>query len=86
MAIDLDKIAAGVNPSGISPEIEKKADEYGRRAWTMDVQPILTKVLGDQLTPELEAEFQQALFNHKVAVLEASEDKKETLVKLGKRW
>ena len=52
----------------------------------MDMQPVLAKVLGDQLTPELEAEFQQALFNHKVAVLEASEDKKETLVKLGKRW
>jgi len=86
MAINLDEIAQGLNPSGIDPEIEKKADEYGRRAWTMDMQPVLSKVLGDQLTPELEAEFQNALYAHKVRVLEASQIKSETNKSLGKRW
>ena len=86
MAIDLDKVAAGVNPSGIDPAIEKKADEYGRRAWMMDMKPILEEVLGEDLTPELEANFQNALFAHKVKVLEAAEEKAATNKELGKRW
>lgn len=86
MAIDVDKIAAGLNPSGIDPEIERKADEYGRRSWTMDFAPVLTNVMGDDLTPELEAKLQQALFSHKVKVLEASAERAETNKELGKRW
>lgn len=86
MAIDVDKIVAGLNPSGIDPEIERKADTYGRQAWKMDFEPVLSKVMGEEFTEEFQAKLQSALFAHKVAVIEASQNRALENKELGKRW
>ena len=86
--LDLDKIAEGVNPSGLNPEIEKKAEEYAKRDWQMSMKPVLDKVFAgrDELSIETIAELQNALFNHKYDVLMNAEDKKETAKINNLRW
>ena len=88
MALDVDNIAAGLNPSGLDPEIEKKAEEYAKRAWLMDVKPMLDKVFkgNDELPTETIAELQNALFDHKYEVLLASDSKKAEAKKNNLRW
>ena len=88
MALDLDKIVAGVNPSGLDPEIEKKAEEYAKRSWQMDFKPVLEKVFaGDDALPiSTIAEIQQTLFEHKYQVLLNSETKAEEAKKQNLRW
>ena len=87
--IDLGKVAEGLNPSGLDPEIEKKAEEYAKRDWQMSVKPMLDKVFtGDnnELPVGTIAELQNALFEHKYEVLMNSEEKKETAKKNKLRW
>ena len=89
MALDLDKIAAGVNPSGLDPEIEKKAEEYAKRSWQMDFKPVLEKVFAGEnnaLPISTIAEIQQTLFEHKYQVLLNSETKAEEAKKQNLRW
>lgn len=86
--LDLDKIAEGVNPSGLNPEIEKKAEEYAKRDWQMSMKPVLDKVFtGDNALPiETVAEIQNAMFEHKYEVLLNSAEKAETAKKSNLRW
>lgn len=86
MSMDLEQLVKGLNPSGLDPELEKKADEYGRRTWQMDMAPVLEKVLGDVLTEDLVVELQQALFEHKYTVLLNSETKLKSRQSSGRRW
>ena len=88
MALDLDKIAEGVNPSGLNPEIEKKANEYAKRDWDMSVKPMLDAVFteGDALPVSTIADLQNALFEHKYEVLTKSDAKKETAKVNNLRW
>lgn len=83
---NIEELAVDNGPTGLDPIIEKQADDYGRRTWSMDMEPVLTKVLGDTLTDELVAQIQEALFEHKYTVLTASKEKKAEKAKLGKRW
>ena len=86
--LDLDKIAAGVNPSGLDPEIEKKAEEYAKREWQMSVKPMLDAVFtGDDSLPVTTiAELQNALFEHKYTVLLNADAKKTEAKKHNLRW
>lgn len=84
--MNIEELAVDLGPSNLDPIIEKQADEYGRRSWSMDMEPVLTKVLGDLLTDELVSELQNALFIHKYEVLINSKDKKAEKQKQGKRW
>lgn len=88
--LDLDKIAAGVNPSGLDPEIEKKAEEYAKREWQMSVKPMLDAVFvpgsQDELPIATIAELQNALFEHKYAVLLNADAKKAEAKKHNLRW
>ena len=90
MALDLEKIAEGVNPSGLNPEIEKKAEEYAKRDWQMSIKPMLDKVFvpgsNDALPIETIAELQNALFENKYEVLLNSDTKKEQAKKNNLRW
>ena len=88
MALDLDKIAEGVNPSGLNPEIEKKAEEYAKRDWQMSIKPMLDKVFteGDALPVETIAQLQNALFENKYEVLLNSDTKKEQAKANNLRW
>lgn len=88
MALDLDKIAEGVNPSGLNPEIEKKAEEYAKRDWQMSIKPMLDKVFteGDALPIETIAQLQNALFENKYEVLLNSDTKKEVAKANNLRW
>ena len=84
--VDLDKIAAGLNPSGIDPVLEAKANEYGKRSWQMDFKPVLTAVFGEEWLVSNEVALQNALFAHKVSVLENLESKELERAATGKRW
>lgn len=90
MALDLEKIAEGVNPSGLNPEIEKKAEEYAKRDWQMSIKPMLDKVFvpgsNNALPVETVAELQNALFENKYEVLLNSDNKKEQAKKNNLRW
>ena len=88
MALDLDKIAEGVNPSGLNPEIEKKAEEYAKRDWQMSIKPMLVKVFteGVALPVETIAQLQNALFENKYEVLLNSDTKKEQAKANNLRW
>lgn len=88
MALDLEKIAEGVNPSGLNPEIEKKAEEYAKRDWQMSIKPMLDKVFtgNDALPVETIAELQNALFDNKYEVLLNSDTKKEVAKANNLRW
>ena len=84
--MNIEELAVDLGPSNLDPIVEKQADEYGRRSWSMDMEPVLTKVLGDLLTDELVSELQNALFTHKYEVIINSKDKKAEKQKQGKRW
>jgi hypothetical protein len=90
MALDLDKIAAGVNPSGLDPEIEKKAEEYAKRDWQMSIKPMLDAVFkpgtNDELPIQTIADLQNALFEHKYDVLLNADNKKAEAAKNNLRW
>lgn len=88
LGLDIDKIAENLNPSGLNPEIEKKAEEYAKRDWQMSVEPMLSKVFtgADALSEDCITELQNALFDHKYEVLEKAEGKKDTAKKLNRRW
>lgn len=90
LGLDLDKIAAGVNPSGLDPEIEKKAEEYAKRDWQMSIKPMIDAVFNgleyEKLDVEMLAAMQNALFNHKYEVLMTSDSKKEEAKKNNLRW
>lgn len=90
LGLDLDKIAAGVNPSGLDPEIEKKAEEYAKRDWQMSIKPMLDSVFNgveyEALDVEMLAAMQNALFTHKYDVLMTSDNKKEEAKKHNLRW
>ena len=83
---NIEELAVDMGPNNLDPIIEKQADEYGRRSWSMDMEPVLKKVLGEALTDELESQLQDALFEHKYEVLVNSKEKKAEKAKKGKRW
>ena len=84
--MDIRELAVDMGPSGLDPLIAKQADEYGRRSWQMEWEPVLSQALGDQWTEELQVELQQALFEHKYTSLMNSANTKAEKAKVGKRW
>ena len=84
--MDIRELAVDLGPSGLDPIIAKQADEYGRRSWSMEWEPVLSVALGDTWTVELQAELQQALFEHKYSSLMNSQVTKAEKAKVGKRW
>jgi len=84
--MDIRELAVDLGPSGLDPLIAKQADEYGRRSWQMEWEPVLSVTLGDIWTEELQVELQQALFEHKYTSLLTSQTTKAEKAKVGKRW
>jgi len=90
MAIDTDAMAAGLNPSGIDPEIEKKAKQYSKADWDMTVKPMLDKVFpagsNHELPVETIIEIQQTMLENKIEALTKSSQKKLAAEKAGLLW
>ena len=88
--MDLTNITAtkvAPTPSGLDPEIERLADEYARKTWVFDMEPVLKMLYPKDMDSEdFVALAQETLFQHKYKVLEESKLKKETNKKIGKRW
>lgn len=84
--MDIRELAVDLGPNGLDPLVSKQADEYGRRSWQMEWEPVLSKVLGDAWTEDLQVELQQALFEHKYTSLLSSQLAKAEKAKIGKRW
>ena len=84
--MDIRELAVDYGPNGLDPLIAKQADEYGRRSWQMEWEPVLSSVLGEQWTEELQVTLQQALFDHKYNSILQSQHTKAEKAKVGKRW
>jgi len=84
--MDISSLAVDRGQHGLDPLVEKQADEFGRRAWTMDIEPILVQWLGRELADDEVAVLQQLVFEHKYNVLLNSAEKKAEKAKVGKRW
>lgn len=81
----LEELKAGINPSGLNPELEAKAEEYAKRDWTMNFKPVLERTgLLDDL--ELVSKVQDALFNLKYEYLANKESKEIEAKSNNLRW
>ena len=84
--MNIMELAVDLGQDGLDPIIAKQADEYGRRSWSMEWEPVLSVALGDQWTDELQAQLQTMLFEHKYKALLTSSTTKAEKAKVGKRW
>lgn len=84
--MDISTLAVDRGQHGLDAVLERQADEYGRRTWTMDMEPVLAQWLGRELTDEETASLQQLVFEHKYSMLSTSAEKKAKKAKVGKRW
>lgn len=86
--VTLEELRKGTNPAGLDTDVEQDAETYAKREWQMTVLPLLKKVYGDDIISDIETltAFQNALFEHKYQVLEASKAKEKLAKKNGLRW
>lgn len=83
--LDVDALKKGLNPSGLDPDLEIKANEYAKRSWQVDFEPVLSN-LGLTQDLQLVAQIQDELFRVKYGYLEASQAKETSAKEAGLRW
>lgn len=83
--VDLKLLREGLNPSGLDPDLEIKAEEYAKRDWLMSFRPVLERcgMLDDV---KLVSTIQETLFQIKYEYLENKEDKAKEAKQLNLRW
>ena len=83
--LDTEALKKGLNPTGLDPDLEIKANDYAKRSWQVDFEPVLRN-LGLTQDLELVASIQNELFNVKYSYLEASQQKEMSAKEAGLRW
>lgn len=76
-------VQKGKTQSGKDPELERKAEEAARKAWSFDFKGVLKKVYGDNYTAEVAAKYQAALIEHKYEAMESAEETRSENKKQG---
>ena len=76
-------VQKGKTQSGKDPELEKRAEEAARKAWSFDFKAVLKKVHGDNYNVELAAKYQNALIEHKYEAMEQAEENRTENKKQG---
>lgn len=85
VTLNVAELKAGLNPTGRDPDLELKAEEYAKRSWQLDFEPVLKRTgLIQDLT--LVAVIQDELFKLKYEYLEKSESTKQSAQEAGLRW
>ena len=83
--LDVEALKQGLNPSGLDPELESKAEDYAKRSWQVDFEPVLTR-LGLTQGLELVASLQDELFKLKYEYLLNNKNKETSAKEAGLRW
>ena len=83
--LDTEALKAGLNPSGLDPDLEIKANEYAKRDWQITIEPLLTET-GLIQDLDLVVKLQNALFNQKYTYLENAQAKEVKAKEAGLRW
>ena len=83
--VDLEKLKQGINPSGLDPDLETKAEAYAKRDWQMNFKPVLERT---GLIEDIDAvrQIQEALFQLKYEYHELSKDKANIAKQQKLRW
>ena len=85
VTLNVAELKKGLNPNGLDPDLELKAEEYAKRSWQLDFEPVLKRAgLIQDLT--LVAVVQDELFKLKYEYLEKSESTKQSAQEAGLRW
>lgn len=83
--LDVASLKAGLNPTGLDPDLEIKAEEYAKRSWQLEFEPVLSK-LGLLQDVNLVANIQNEIFNTKYAYLVNANDREIKAKEAGLRW
>ena len=83
--LDVEALKKGLNPNGLDPDLELKAEEYAKRSWMVDFEPVLTR-LGLTQDLQLVAQLQNELFKVKYEYLEKAQAKDLSAKEAGLRW
>lgn len=83
--LDVEALKQGLNPSGLDPELESKAEDYAKRSWQVDFEPVLTR-LGLTQDLDLVASVQDELFKLKYEYLLNNKSKEASAKEAGLRW
>ena len=83
--LDVEALKKGLNPNGLDPDLETKAEEYAKRSWMVDFEPVLTRLGLTQDLP-LVAQIQNELFKVKYDYLEKAQAKDLSAKEAGLRW
>ena len=83
--LDVESLKKGLNPSGLDPELESKAEDYAKRSWQVDFEPVLVR-LGLTQDLDLVASLQEELFKLKYEYLLNNKNKENSAKEAGLRW
>ena len=83
--LDVESLKKGLNPSGLDPELESKAEDYAKRSWQVDFEPVLAR-LGLTQDLDLVASLQEELFKLKYEYLLNNKNKENSAKEAGLRW
>lgn len=83
--LDVEALKKGLNPTGLDPELEAKAEDYAKRSWQVDFEPVLTR-LGLTQDLDLVGAVQDELFKLKYEYLLNNKSKEASAKEAGLRW
>ena len=83
--LSVEALRQHLNPTGLDPDLEIKAEELAKRDWQMSFKPVLENI-GLLQDMELVAKIQNEIFRTKYKYLEEKEIKDSKAKEAGLRW
>lgn len=83
--LDVEALRKGLNPTGLDPDLEIKAEDYAKRSWQVDFEPVLSR-LGLTQDLVLVASIQDELFKVKYDYLLNAQNRENSAKEAGLRW
>lgn len=83
--LSVEALRQHLNPTGMDPDLEIKAEELAKRDWQMSFKPVL-EAIGMLQDIELVAKIQNEIFRTKYKYLEDKEVKDAKAKENGLRW
>ena len=83
--LSIEALRQLLNPTGLDPDLEIKAEELAKRDWQMSFKPVLENI-GLLQDIELVAKIQNEIFRTKYKYLEEKEIKDAKAKEAGLRW
>lgn len=83
--LSIEALRQQLNPTGLDPDLEIKAEELAKRDWQMSFKPVLENI-GLLQDMELVVKIQNEIFRTKYKYLEEKEIKDSKAKEAGLRW